>query len=119
MQYREGKPYSLRFSRQSKSFSEYFKGDLDDGNGIIIIEEFDMRQLKFFQSICLSFENGALNGDYKRYYPNGQLYCEGKYEDNYLSGEFTFYTSEGVIFRKIKYAKKDSVPYDEEEGLNT
>lgn len=117
IEYLKGNPYSLKLNKKCKSFPESYRGDLNEGNGKLIIDKFDADLDDFFQFLDLNFKGGLLDGDYKRFYPSGQLFCHGNYESNYLSGDFTFYDENGEIDTIINYSINDSIEYDIEQGI--
>ncbi len=47
--------------------------------------------------------NDIINGAYKRYYENGNLQVEGKFEDGVRNGTFLEYSEGGKLLRKISY----------------
>jgi antitoxin component YwqK of YwqJK toxin-antitoxin module len=53
--------------------------------------------------ICLTNSLGKLNGIYKAYYENGQLYSEVNYINDKKNGIYNSYYENGQLRKKVNY----------------
>jgi TonB family protein len=119
LELREGKPFGLKKSKESNSFNEYYLGSLKGGNGKLLINIIDSLTRKFVPFLELNYQNGELNGIYRRYYPSCKVFCLGNFANGYLEGTFRFYTEEGVNDFSVQYELSDSLREDYKNKIVT
>jgi uncharacterized protein len=59
--------------------------------------------------IICNFINGILHGEYKSYHKNGQLFNECYHVDGKLNGEYKQYHNDGQVWTIIKYVNHKKV----------
>ncbi|MFM8832709.1 MAG: toxin-antitoxin system YwqK family antitoxin, partial [Cytophagales bacterium] len=65
---------------------------------------YDRAKKRVEEHYFVSNENQAMEGKYKRYFPNGKLALEGTFVNGVRSGTFYEYHENGTLIRKINYA---------------
>lgn len=92
---RDGKHYNYRNKNQVSSELTYKEG-------------IESSYLTFYgngnKELYIEGNPATLNGDYKMWYPNGQLQFSGHYKNNRKHGEFESYAEDGKILSKGTYS---------------
>lgn len=83
-------------------------------------------------SIISTWRNGMLNGSYKSFHSNGQLKAKGNFSNNFRSGKWTFYSTDGkgkvvidftehgnVMLHRARIAGKGGVRFGRGKIINT
>lgn len=91
---RDGKHYNFRNKNEVAS-------ELTYKEGIVV------NALTYYENgnkeLYMEGDAATLNGEYKMWYPNGQLQFSGHYQNNVKHGNFESYSEDGKVLRKGTY----------------
>ncbi|OFX58047.1 MAG: hypothetical protein A2066_16070 [Bacteroidetes bacterium GWB2_41_8] len=91
---RDGKHYNFRNKNEVAS-------ELTYKEGIVV------NALTYYENgnkeLYMEGDAATLNGEYKMWYPNGQLQFSGHYQNNIKHGDFESYAEDGTVLRKGTY----------------
>lgn len=115
--YKMDKLMQLNQSLKNVLFPQYYKGTLVNGTGTLNIDLLNAETKIYEPYLQLAYANGEMDGNYKKFYANGNLYCEGNYKEGYLDGCFSFYDESGQVISTECYDFYNKKLLDYEKGI--
>ena len=118
--------------KQNGLFQMYTEDGILIDSGIFKDGERDGLTEQFYNDtgklrVSANYKNGALEGEYKAYYPNGNIWTKQEFKNNDLNGVYEVYYEDGnpQLKAKIKNGEiieeqrfnRDGTPYKEEEKI--
>jgi TonB family protein len=106
--FKDDLPFSILNNKYIGTNIEY-DGELINGTGRITIKIKNSELNVFYLSDILDIKNSKLNGIYKKYTEDGNLWVEGQTRNDYMVGIWKKYTDNGNLDRELDLSENDSL----------